>query len=219
VIGTGLISDVCNSDNSRPQFSQFGNTLFPIRNISDITGVSATDAGAGGSTVFANPQYFGLASRFNILDLHGRVQVTTYDPYDVELEGEYDKNLGFNRQAIISKGPVNNFGGGADGTQGPYGGSDTAWMVKLELGKPEITKLNQWNVYFGYKYLGSDSVLDAFTDSDFHLGGTNAKGYIFGADYGIAHNTYVALHVYSATTIVGPKYANDVVQVDLNSKF
>ena len=218
-IGIGLVSDVCNTDNSRPQFLQFGNTLFPIRNITAIPGVSATDAGAGGSSVYANPQYFGLASRFNILDLHGRVQLTRYDPVDLELEGEYSKNLAFDRNAVVGKGPVNNFAGGPAGESGPYAGGDTAWMLKVELGKPDIVRRNQWNVYLGYKHLDTDSVLDGFTDSNFHLGGTNAKGFFAGAGYGLARNTYLALHYYAATSVVGPKYANDVVQLDLNSKF
>jgi hypothetical protein len=218
-IGIGLISDVCNTDNSRPQFLQFGNTLFPIRNIAQIPGASATDVGAGGSTVYANPQYFGLASGFDVLDLHGRVELKQYHPYDISLEGEYSKNLAFNRSAVIDKGPVNNFAPGPNSSQGPYGGGDTAWMLKLELGQPEITKLNQWNVYIGYKHLDTDSVLDAFTDSNFHLGGTNAKGYFLGAGYGLGPNTYLALHYYAATAVVGPKYANDVIQLDLNSKF
>ncbi len=92
-------------------------------------------------------------------------------------------------------------------------------MVKVELGRPEITKLNEWNVYFGYKHLDSDSVLDAFTDSTFHFGGTNAKGFFTGVDYGLGKNTYLAARWLSADEVEGPKYRNDVVQVDLNTKF
>ncbi len=78
-------ADVCQNDNSRPQFAQFGNTYFPLRNGGNASQIPV----AGGGVTNLNPQYFGLASKFNVLDLHGRVQFTRYDPWDVELEGEY----------------------------------------------------------------------------------------------------------------------------------
>jgi hypothetical protein len=62
-------------------------------------------------------------------------------------------------------------------------------------------------------------VLDAFTDSDFHLGGTNAKGWILGGSYGITDNTYVSARYMTADEIDGPTLGIDVVQVDLNTKF
>ena len=34
----------------------------------------------------------------------------------------------------------------------------------------------EWNFGVFYKYLEADAVLDAFTDSDFHGGGTDAEG-------------------------------------------
>lgn len=207
-------ADVCDTDNSRPQFAQFGNTYFPIRNIV-----------AGNPTLQPplDPQYFGLASKFDIVDLHGQMVLTRYHPVDVSLEGEWSENLGFNRASIEAKGPQNNLGsvptGAPAGTPAPFIGGNTAWMLKLEVGTQDIVKRNQWNWYFGYKYLASDAVLDAFTDSNFHTGGTNAKGYFTGVDYGIARNTYIAARVLSANQVSGPTYRNDVIQVDLNTKF
>lgn len=207
-------TDVCSSDNARPQFAQFGNTYFPIRNISATTGLNQ-------SGFVTDPQYYGLASRFNILDLHARADFTRYDPVNVQLEGEFVKNLAFNRAIVESKGPVNNFAAGPDGTatQGAYSGGDTGWMVKTVIGRPEVVRLNDWNVVFGYKYLESDAVVDGFTDSDFHLGGTNAKGYFVGGAYGLGRNTYLNARWLSANEVSGPTYRNDVVQVDLNTKF
>ena len=36
-------------------------------------------------------------------------------------------------------------------------------------------------------------MLDAFTDSNYLLGGTNHKGYTLHALYGVAHNTWLGL--------------------------
>ena len=77
----------------------------------------------------------------------------------------------------------------------------------------------RWNVSAFYKYLESDAVVDAFTDSDFHLGGTNAKGYIFGGSYGVAHNVDLTAHWLSASEVSGPPYTVDVILLDLNGRF
>jgi hypothetical protein len=203
-----LSSDVCSTDNSVPQFAQFGNSYFPIRNINQTTGLNQNG-------YITDPQYYGLASGFNVLDLHGRVDYTKYDPVDVQLEGEFVKNLAFNEGKVAAKGPVNNL----QPNTNAYAGGDTGWMVKTVIGKPEIVRLNEWNFVIGYKYLESDAVVDGFTDSDFHLGGTNAKGYFVGGGYGLGHNTYVNARWLSADEVSGPTYRNDVVQVDLNTKF
>jgi hypothetical protein len=76
-----------------------------------------------------------------------------------------------------------------------------------------------WNLFVAYKYLESDSVLDALTDPNFHLGGTNAKGFILGGDLGLARNLYLAARWFSATQVSGVPYSNDVLQVDLNARF
>ena len=46
-----------------------------------------------------------------------------------------------------------------------------------------------------YRYLERDAVLDAFTDSDFHLGGTDAKGYQLGFDLGLSRGAWLRLQV------------------------
>ena len=76
-----------------------------------------------------------------------------------------------------------------------------------------------WQVFGAYKYLQRDAVVDAFTDSDFALGGTDAKGYILGGLAGLARNTWVRVRWLSTNAIDGPPRAVDVLQVDLNAKF
>jgi len=83
----------------------------------------------------------------------------------------------------------------------------------------EIHRRWDWNVSIGYKYLETDATLDSINDSDFHLGGTNAKGYLIDAALGIAHNTYLQARWFSAVQVSGPPDGNDVLQIDLNTKF
>ena len=193
----------CSTDDSRPGFLQQGNTLFEIRNNQ-----------FGGGT---NPQYFGLASGFRELNVNGRFDLARYDPVHVVLDADFVTNLAFNAHAIAAKGNQNN--NGPSGRVGDFVGGANGMQLRLTVGHPEIKERWDWNVVAAYKYLESDAVVDAFTDSDFHLGGTNAKGFIFGAGIGVAHDVYLASRWFRASEITGPPYSVDVVQVDVNARF
>lgn len=164
-----------------------------------------------GNTMFLidNPanSLVALAADYHELNLTGRYDWAAFDPVHVVVTGDYVKNIGFDRQEILQRT-------GLDIEPRTKG-----YQAKLMLGMPEIKKEGEWQTYLGYKYLESDAVLDAFTDSDFHLGGTDTKGYLFGGSYGIAKNTSIGLRYMSADQIDGPPLAIDVLQVDLNAKF
>ena len=70
-----------------------------------------------------------------------------------------------------------------------------------------------------YKRLEADSVLDAFTDSNFHLGGTDAKGWLIGGNYAIDKNAWVSARYFSADTITGLPLSIDVLLLDFIAKF
>ena len=87
------------------------------------------------------------------------------------------------------------------------------------VGWPKISKRADWNVSIAYKNIGADSVLDAFTDSDFHLGGTDAAGYVISGQYGLADNVGLRLRLLSANEINDAPLGVDTWQLDLNVKF
>ena len=76
-----------------------------------------------------------------------------------------------------------------------------------------------WRLEAAYRHIEPDALLDAFTDSDFHLGGTNAEGWSLSGTYGLRHHTAVAARWMSAQEISGPPFKIDLMQVDLNVKF
>jgi hypothetical protein len=202
----------CNTDATRSPYNQFGNTLFAIRNIVPSTGSTQTSP---------NPQYYGLASRFNVLDIHPELDVTTWHPFDVAFEGQFIKNLAYNRTQIVNHGPPNGPVGPVNnlGNNGVYQGGDTGYMAKVTLGQLEITKLWDWNTFLTYRHLETDATPDAIADADFHLGGTNAQGFILGASLGIANHTWLQLRYFSSQTISGPAYNLNQVWLDLTSDF
>jgi len=193
----------CNTDNTRAPFVQFGNSLFPVRNIYAANGVTT-----------AQPQYYGLASRFGVLDVHGQFVYKGFHPIDIRPEFEFINNLSFNQNVISQHGPVNNIG-----VNNAFVGSGTGYLLRIVIGHSILEAANDWNVGFTYKYIGSDAALDALEDSKFHLGGTNAKGWVVNGNYALGKNIWVSGNYYSTTAVSGPPYAVDTVLVDLNVKF
>ncbi len=198
----------CNTDDSRAIFYGTGNTLFGTR---DIVLNPA-------EPLAAQLQYFGRAARFGELDLHGAVDYRHYAPVDVTFEGEFIKNLEYNRAAILAHTPVNNLG-----SNGAYQGGDTAYMLKLTIGHELLDERWKWNTAFAYKYLESDSLVDALDDPDFHtngiFGGTNAKGYVVSGNLAVSRAAYLTLRWLSANAVSGPPRDIDVLQLDLNARF
>jgi Putative porin len=202
-------ADPCSTDDTRPGFLQQGNTLFALRNLVNT-----------GQTNPPQFQYYGLASQFHELNLTARLDYAAYDPVHVILDTDFVTNLGFNRNAIAARNPVNNQGPSLNGsTPGPWDGGDNAFQARITFGYPTLRDRWDWNFNVGYKYIESDAVVDAFTDSDFHLGGTNAKGYYIGGGIGIAKDVDLSAHLFSAREVTGSPYSVDVVQVDLNGRF
>jgi hypothetical protein len=201
----------CSTDDTRFPFQQFGNTVYAIRNIVNPAGTANP----------VDPQYYGLASRFAVLEAHPRVEIDTYAPIAIAIDGEYIKNLAYNRQSILDHGPPQGPIGPQNniGSNGYYQGGDTGYVIRGQIGQLEIKKRWDWNVMLAYKYLETDSTLDSINDSDFHLGGTNAKGYTLTGSLGVAKDTFVSLRWFSAQVVSGPKDSNTVLQVDLQSSF
>jgi hypothetical protein len=90
----------------------------------------------------------------------------------------------------------------------------------VSFGDPTVLVPGNWRALVGYRYLQGDAVIDGFTDSDFHyFGGTNARGYYFVGDYGVANRVWLRLRYLSANEIDGPKFGVDTLQFDVSTRF
>lgn len=206
-------SDAGDTDNSRPSFAQKGNTYFPIRN---IVPDASNDFGA-----INQYQYYGLATKFQELALTGRIDYNGFEPVQVSLIGEAVRNLAFNKSninaiAVNNRGPADT---SLSDSIGQFDGSPIAWMVQLRVGTPALAKTWDWGLTLGYRWIGSDAVVDGFNDSEFGLGGTNMKGFTVGGQLALSRNVWVSLSWMGSDSLAGPQYKVDMIQFDLNSKF
>ena len=69
---------------------------------------------------------------------------------------------------------------------------DTAWQLGFKFGDKKVEKTGQWEIKTLYRVVQQDAVFYALTDSNFHQGGTNAKGIEMGAKYAIRKGMQLA---------------------------
>ena len=102
---------------------------------------------------------------------------------------------------------------------GTWEGGSEGWATKLTVGKFDLVDRGDWNLQFGYRYLESDAVLDGFTDSDFHMGGTNSKGWTAGGNYAFGRNTSIGFRWLSGEEIADAPLSVDKLFIDLQTRF
>lgn len=211
------VQDTCSTDLTRPSFAQKGNTYVALRNIA-----LTANNNFGANSLY---QYFGLASQFRDLAVSARIDLGHFDPVHVILDAEYVRNLAWNGSDIAAQILNNPIPAGptASCSTPPcpniYAGGNQGWLARMSVGHREMKQLWDWSAFVGYKYLESDAVIDAFTDSDFGLGGTNLKGYFIGGNVALSSNVWLTARWMSANQVAGAPYAVDVVQFDLNARF
>lgn len=208
-------ADYCSTDWTRPAFMQKGNTLMLLRNI-------ALDPADPANT--PQPQYVGLASEFELLDVNLRYTLPAFGGYGLQLDGNWIKNLAYDPRQMWERaqgGIVTNLAAAPDGqpSSADIKSGDTAYQFQATFGVLQPGAIGDWNAWLGYRRVDPDAVVDAFNDSDFHLGGTNAKGYYLGASYLFGKRVWVTGSWFAAKEVFGPPLSIDVFQLEVNAKF
>ncbi len=182
-------------------FRQMGNTLF-ILNAPDDPNVN-----------------WGLASKFRENDITASIDYAPSDKMHVLFTSDYVKNVGYKAHDIFERTGYT-----------ILDGRNTGFLEKIQIGAPVIKEPGYWNVSLLYRKLGSDAVLDAFNNPDFGLGGTNNKGTIFAANYGIYKNTWLTGRFMSSDLLesavpartgstIATKLSVDTIQLELNARY
>jgi hypothetical protein len=177
-------------DWTAPQFRQKGNSMFQIN-------------------LAGQPTAVGLASRFSLVNLTAMAEWANFDPIRVGVQGDYVRNSGFDRGEIerrtlraVSLQP-----------------RTLAWQTRLNVGHKRFERFGDWSAFGAYRYVERDALLDAFTDGDFFLGGTNAKGYVAGLNFAVARDSWFGTKYATGNQIDGLRLRIDVFQVDFNMRF
>jgi Putative porin len=172
-----------------PQFLRQGNTYFDISN-----------SGNDSSNLFA------LASKFRLVNVNA-VYSLPVGRYTFGAVADAVRNFGYDTNSVSFN-------------VGHYVAPRThGYQGEVSFGDPTTLIGGAWRGTIGYRYLQRDAVIDAFTDSDFHWGGTDATGYYLVGDVGLAKSVWLRVRYMSSNAIDGPHLAIDTVQVDLNTRF
>lgn len=175
---------------SAPTFVQKGNTLWDISNSTDGT-----------------TNLFALASQYKIVDLIGMGDLHVASRYSVGLTVEGVRNIGYKTADVSER-------------YGSYRAPrNRGYRADVGFGTDTPPAFGSWRASIGYRYLQRDAVLDAFNDEDFHLGGTDAKGYTAMFDFSFNPRVFLRMKYMSANEIDGPRLGIDVWQLDINGHF
>lgn len=174
-----------------PAFVQNGNTMFNIAN------------NPGDPTV----QLWALAAHFRIADLTAQWE-HRFDRYSMAVAAQAARNYGYNLTDIE-----------ALSGQSFSSPQNKGYVAELSFGDPVVDRFGAWRAAAGYRHVQADAVLDAWTDADFHEGGTNATGYYLWYTLGLTYNTWLRLRYLSGNELTGPRYALDILQIDFLARF
>jgi hypothetical protein len=172
-----------------PVFLRQGNTYFDISDSSDPT-----------------VNLFALAAGYRLVNVNATYEMDV-GRYTFAATADAVRNFGYNAAAVSAN-------------VGIYVAPRTkGYQAELSFGDPTVLSAGAWRGTLGYRYLQRDAVIDAYTDSDFHFGGTDAAGYYFVGDYGLANRVWMRLRYLSANAIDGATLGIDTLQLDLNTRF
>ena len=184
-----------------PEFLQKGNSLGVIN---DARNQPSCNTGSLGEK---NVCLVGLASGFQVLDVMAVYDYSAFAPYHLMFTADFAKNFGFDQSYIKQMFGEN------------ISPQTNAYYLRFDAGYPEIRRFAEWNILFSYRYIQRDAVLDAFNDPIFHTGGTDTVGWVLGAQYGLASNTWIDFRWLTANSISGPPLNVNTVNLDMNARF
>ncbi len=95
---------------------------------------------------------------------------------------------------------------------------DTAWQLGAKYGKSG-EKFGDYDLKVIYRVVQTEAVFDVISDSDFHGGRSNARGFEAGGSLGLAKGVKLALTYFDTQEERGSKRENQTFQADLKFKF
>ncbi len=144
-----------------------------------------------------------LAADYRLVNLTGSFDLLTFGNKRLVLTGDWVRNIGYDRASVSAR-----LGTAVEP-------ATTGLLLRASLGDAEVDAAGKWQAFVSYKRLERDAVPDAFTDSDLRGGGTDVKGYVLGASYGVGRQSALSLRWLAADSLSGAPLSMDTVQIDL----
>jgi hypothetical protein len=170
---------------------------------------------------------WGLASKFRPVNLNLSLTARHFLPYEASLSLDYVVNTGFDRADIQRRAGTNAVADLKAMTQ--------AFQTRLSFGYAHPQEYGEWNTFIAWRKFDRDAWVDAYTDTTWHLGGTNYKGFSLGGQIAIDRRATLGLRLTSTRNLDdGVRYTNagvtsgnlssaplkiDVFQIDANVRF
>lgn len=136
---------------------------------------------------------WGLASRFRPVNLTLGVVAKHFDPVQVGLSVDVVKNTGFDLADITRRAGTNAVSGLREKTLG--------YQARLNIGKPKLQEAGDWSSFIAWRHFERDAWIDALTDTTWHAGGTNYKGFSVGGQYAFDKRATVGLRFTSTRNL------------------
>lgn len=126
---------------------------------------------------------WGLASRFRPVNLTLGLRLDGVLPVPADVTLDWIKNTGFDLKDITTRA----------GVQMPEVREKTmAVQGRLLVGAARLTQRGDWQAHAAFRLVQRDAWIDGFTDTTWHLGGTNYKGWSLGGGYALDRNFSLA---------------------------
>lgn len=204
---------------------QKGNTLINLCPLSSENNKDAAAPCTNGGPVW------GLASKFMPLSFSAGLVFKQFDPIEVGINFDWVHNSGFDLADIRARAGTSAVDGLAEKTTGA--------QLRINVGSPKLANAGDWTAFAALRRFERDAWLDAFTDTTWHLGGTNYQGWQIGGQYAFDRRSTLGLRLTSSRNLddgvrlpLDPSNPSlltgnlssatlkiDVLQIDLNTRF
>lgn len=136
---------------------------------------------------------WGLASRFRPVNLSLGVVAKHWEKTQVGLALDIVKNTGFDVADIQRRAKTSSVQGLRDQTLG--------YQVRLNLGRAQLQEAGDWQAFIAWRHFERDAWVDAYTDTNWHGGGTNYKGFSIGGQYAFDRRASLGLRLTSTRNL------------------
>jgi hypothetical protein len=126
---------------------------------------------------------WGLAAKFRPIELTLGLQLDGVLPVPVGVTLDLVKNTGFDLKDIEARAGV---------PLPELREKTNAAQARVQVGAARLSRRGDWQAFAAYRLVQRDAWIDGFTDTTWHLGGTNYKGWSLGGNIGLDKNFWLA---------------------------